>query len=125
MAITDYALSHVLLQNWTSDSAEITKKQEKKSLTQHFLFPKIDLFLPLKNWLNNIEINDPHLAHRLCKLIPTQCPFHRDLKVFGYKILTIPPLCKLNPVYDELMFLRFKAISYLAEECGEDVSNYC
>ncbi|MDY7024694.1 MAG: Mo-dependent nitrogenase C-terminal domain-containing protein, partial [Cyanobacteriota bacterium] len=36
----------------------------------------------------------------------------------------IPPLCKLNPVYDELISLRFRALCYLADECGEDITPY-
>ncbi|OKH57096.1 Mo-dependent nitrogenase C-terminal domain-containing protein [Scytonema sp. HK-05] len=34
----------------------------------------------------------------------------------------IPPLRKLNPAYEQVVSLRFKALSYLADECGEDVA---
>jgi hypothetical protein len=33
-------------------------------------------------------------------------------------------LCKLNPLYEQLVGLRFRALSYLADDCGEDVSQY-
>jgi hypothetical protein len=88
-------------------------------------FPKFDIFKPLRNWLDNLKISSPRLAHQLCKLIPSQCPFERDLKLFGHILLHIPPMCKLNPVYEEIVTLRFKAMCYLADECGEDISQYC
>lgn len=36
----------------------------------------------------------------------------------------IPPLCKLNPLYNEVMALRFRALSYLSDTCGEDITPY-
>ncbi|NEP45941.1 MAG: nitrogenase [Okeania sp. SIO2H7] len=84
--------------------------------------PLID---PLRQWLDNIEVNNRTLARFLCKLIPTQCPFERDVRVFGRTLFHIPPMCKLNPLYDELIGLRFRALCYLADVCGEDVSQYC
>jgi hypothetical protein len=36
----------------------------------------------------------------------------------------VPPLCELNPFYNELVFLRFRALSYLSDVCGEDVTKY-
>lgn len=86
---------------------------------------KIDLFFPVRQWLNDLEICDRALAHRLCRYIPTQCPFERKIKLFGRTIVKIPPLCKLNPLYEEVVALRFRAICYLADRCGEDVSCYC
>ncbi len=58
-----------------------------------------DYLLTLRQWLNNLEIHHESMAHFLCRLIPTQCPFERDLYLFGRKIAHIPPLCKLNPLY--------------------------
>jgi hypothetical protein len=58
-------------------------------------------------------------------MIPTQCPFERDISLFGRTILSIPPLCKLNPLYEEVIGLRFRALCYLADDCGEDVGCYC
>lgn len=79
---------------------------------------------PAKEWLDQLEVHDPRLARFICKLIPPQCPFERDVKLFGRKIVHIPPMCKLNPLYDQLVGLRFRALSYLADDCGEDVSPY-
>jgi tellurite resistance protein len=86
---------------------------------------KSDVLLPVREWLDGLEIHDPRLARLLCKFIPSQCPFERDIVLFGQKIVHIPLLCKLNPLYDQMVGLRFRALSYLADECGEDVSPYC
>jgi hypothetical protein len=80
---------------------------------------------PIRQWLNAIEIRNAALAHLLCRVIPTQCPFERDIRLLGYTLFHIPPLCKLNPLYEEIMSLRFRALCYLADECGEDIGCYC
>lgn len=80
---------------------------------------------PLRQWLDRWTINDLRLAHRICRLIPSQCPFERDITLFGHAVVHIPPLCKLNPLFEEMVSLRFRALCYLADECGEDVSQYC
>jgi hypothetical protein len=85
----------------------------------------IDVFRPLRLWLDSIPVHNPNFAHKICQLIPAQCPFERDVKVFGYVLCHIPPLCKLNPVYDQVVALRFRALCYLADECGEDITPYC
>jgi hypothetical protein len=85
----------------------------------------IDIFRPLRLWLDSIPVDNSKLAHTICKLIPAQCPFERDVKVFGYVLCHIPPMCKLNPVYDQVVALRFRALCYLADECGEDITSYC
>jgi Mo-dependent nitrogenase C-terminus len=86
--------------------------------------PKVDPLAPLRRWVDGIEIRDRVLAHRLCRLIPCQCAFERDIHLFG-KMIHIPALCKLNPLYDEVVMLRFRALSFLADDCGEDISAYC
>ena len=84
-----------------------------------------DLLYPVREWLESIEIHNRKLAHFLCKAIPAQCPFERDITIFGRKLIHIPPMCKLNPLYEQVVTLRFKALCYLADECGEDVAVYC
>ncbi|MCL1465787.1 Mo-dependent nitrogenase C-terminal domain-containing protein [Argonema galeatum] len=84
-----------------------------------------DALKPVRNWLEGLDIQDPRVARFLCKMIPSQCPFERDVTLFDHKVVHIPPLCKLNPLYDQLVGLRFRALSYLADDCGEDVSQYC
>lgn len=79
---------------------------------------------PIRHWLDRVAIENANLAHLICRLIPTQCPFERDISLFGYTF-HIPPLCKLNPLYEELIGLRFRALCYLADRCQEDVRRYC
>ncbi|KAM3096411.1 Mo-dependent nitrogenase C-terminal domain-containing protein [Phormidesmis sp. 146-12] len=85
----------------------------------------INLLSFAQQWLGSIEICHPTVARSLCKLIPGRCPFEREIELFGYRILSIPPLCKLNPFYDQFVEIRFKSLSYLADHCGEDVTLYC
>jgi Mo-dependent nitrogenase C-terminus len=82
-----------------------------------------DLLAPLRNWLDQIEIKDRKLAHLLCRIIPCTCPFERRFTLFGHTY-HIPPLCKLNPLYNEVVYLRFRALAYLSDICGEDVNSY-
>lgn len=83
-----------------------------------------DVLAPMREWLDHLDMQDPKVARFLCKMIPPQCPFERDIKLFGHKIVHIPPMCKLNPLYDQLVGLRFRALSYLADDCGEDITPY-
>jgi len=86
--------------------------------------PHSDILQPVRQWLDGMEIHDPRVARFVCKMIPAQCPFERDVKLFGHKIVHIPPMCKLNPLYEQLVGLRFRALSYLADDRGEDISSY-
>ncbi len=74
---------------------------------------KLDLLLPIRQKLDAIEIHNSKLALLLCRLIPASCPFESEIKLFGNLIIHIPPLCKLNPLYEQLIGLRFRAICYL------------
>lgn len=72
--------------------------------------------------VDNISIQSAKSARLFARLIPGQCPFERDIKILGHRIAHIPPLCKLNPLYEEFVGLRFRALCYLADTCGEDIS---
>ena len=78
-----------------------------------------------QQWLESWEITEEDTARRIVKLIPAQCPFARDIELFGRVIFRIPPLCKLNPFYEQLVGLRFRALCFLADRCGEDITPYC
>lgn len=96
--------------------------QNLSPVTNHELRKKpLDLLQPVRQWLDEIEIHNPKLARFLSKVIPAQCPFERDIKLFGHLVTRIPPLCKLNPLYDQLVSLRFRALCYLVDQCGEDI----
>ncbi len=110
------------------DSLQSTLYNEETGMIPNFyLFTEIDnpALRPIRNWLDGLKIHDPKVARFVCKMIPAQCPFERDVTLFGRKIVHIPPMCKINPVYEQLVDLRFRALSYLADECQEDVSTYC
>ena len=79
----------------------------------------------LQQRIDNWEIQQAATARRIIQLIPAQCPFAREIKVLGRTILIIPPLCKLNPLYEQLVGLRFRALCFLADQCGEDITKYC
>ena len=83
-----------------------------------------DPLKPMREWLDQLEVEDPRLARFVCKMIPSQCPFERDVTLFGKKVVHIPPMCKLNPLYEQLVGLRFRALSHLADDLGEDVTPY-
>jgi tellurite resistance protein len=85
---------------------------------------KLDPLRPVRDWLDGMDIQDPKVARFLCKLIPSQCPFERDLVIFKKKLVHIPPMCKINPLYEQLVGLRFRSLSYLADICKEDITPY-
>lgn len=116
MSIIDYLFSEIVLQNQVNSSQDLSFNTKWHSSKFEFKWQKIDLLLPIRNWLDAIEIKDSITAHRLNNLIPDQCPFARKINIFNRTILTIPPLCKLNPLYDNLMALKFRCLTYLAEE---------
>lgn len=72
-----------------------------------------------------MDVRRPKLARLISNIVPAQCPFERDINLFGRHFGHIPPLCKLNPLYEQLVSLRFRALCYLADECGEDIRRYC
>ncbi|BAZ49324.1 Mo-dependent nitrogenase family protein [Nostoc sp. NIES-4103] len=76
---------------------------------------KLELLNPIREKLNSIVICDYKQAQLLCKLIPATCPFARDIRFFNQAIAHIPPLCQLNPLYEQLMELRFRAQCYLTQ----------
>ena len=100
------------------------QNEELLKSPQSSTHPHLDLLQPLKNWLDKMKINDSRVAHFICRMIPPQCPLERDINLFGRNLVHIPALCKLNPLYEEVVSLRFRALSYLADECHEDISAY-
>ncbi|EKQ70250.1 Mo-dependent nitrogenase-like protein [Leptolyngbyaceae cyanobacterium JSC-12] len=106
---------------WIASEMSVNSVSERKTkLVVHF-----NPLKPIRQWLDQIQVSDRKMAQTLASVIPAQCPFERTVKLFNRTILYIPPLCKLNPFYEELVGLRFRALCYLADECGEDISVYC
>ncbi|MEH2325798.1 MAG: Mo-dependent nitrogenase C-terminal domain-containing protein [Nostoc sp.] len=125
MKVFDNTTKKIFLATWVSINQAETSDHQVTQLNPSISKSDWDILQPLRQRLENIQIRDRQLAHRLCKLIPSQCPFERDVKLFGKTLFHIPPMCKLNPLYEEVVGLRFRAMCYLADECGEDVSQYC
>ncbi|MEM9924120.1 MAG: Mo-dependent nitrogenase C-terminal domain-containing protein [Cyanobacteria bacterium P01_D01_bin.50] len=124
MKVFNNTTKNIFLASWVSfnqQPSEANLTEQKNSSTK----PRCDILKPLRLWINNIEVRDRQFAHRICRLIPAQCPFERDVKLFGKTLFHIPPMCKLNPLYEEVVALRFRSLCYLADECGEDISQYC
>ena len=125
MNISSYTTQNLSLTTWAWIDQETASISSINAPSQLVKKPAFDILQPLRQWIDKIEVRNSRLAHRLCKFIPAQCPFERDVCFFGHKLFHIPPMCKLNPLYEEVVSLRFRALCYLADECGEDVSCYC
>lgn len=123
MNVSEYTAKNLVITSWIEPgNTSLEKTPSTNPLRPQKTF---DPLQPLRQWVDKVEVRNPQLAHRLCKLIPAQCPFERDIKLFGRTLFHIPPMCKLNPLYEEVVGLRFRALCYLADECGEDISAYC
>ena len=128
MNAAPYTTQNIALTSWVwIDEVKSVEAPVSSINAPHQLIkkPAFDILHPLRQWLERFEVRNPKLAHRLCQLIPSQCPFERDVTFLGRKLFHIPPMCKLNPLYEEVVSLRFRALCYLADECGEDVTLYC
>lgn len=123
MNTTHYNGSNIALTSWVW----ITDSAQSQTLPQSPTPQKIRFapLAPIRTWLDAIAIRDQGFAHWLCRTIPSQCPFERDITLLGRTLIHIPPLCKLNPFYEQVVGLRFRALCFLADECGEDVTPYC
>lgn len=82
-----------------------------------------DLLAGLRNWIDGIEICDRRTAVWICRLIPSSCPLERDINLFGRQF-HIPALCQINPVYDQVVALRDRAVTHLVEVWEEDGTQY-
>ncbi len=54
-----------------------------------------------KTWMINYRFdNENSWFCQLCKHIPTECPATK---------IGLPPMCKLNPLFDQVMLMQLKA----------------
>ena len=118
LAIAQRCLSSIA--NWVRSHLSISLIRHRLSHLLESLQLKLQLtpLQPLRQWLNQTKVTNPKLAELVCHLIPAQCPFAREIRFHGKLLFEIPPMCKINPLYEELMYLRFRAMCYLADECG-------
>ncbi|MGB7443147.1 MAG: Mo-dependent nitrogenase C-terminal domain-containing protein [Coleofasciculaceae cyanobacterium] len=115
------SLQHTLYQGEVGEVTEAGALVKESDWQEQ---PHPDVLQPVRQWLNGMDVQDPRVARFICKMIPSQCPFERDVKLFGRKIVHIPAMCKINPLYEQLVGLRFRALSHLADDLGEDVTPY-
>ncbi|MEH1909064.1 MAG: Mo-dependent nitrogenase C-terminal domain-containing protein [Nostoc sp.] len=125
MKVFNNTTKKIFLASWVSINQTENSDHKASQLNHSVSNSYWNILQPLRHRVDSIQVRDRQLAHRLCKLIPSQCPFERDVKLFGKTLFHIPPMCKLNPLYEEVVGLRFRAMCYLADDCGEDVSHYC
>ncbi|MCA1994161.1 MAG: Mo-dependent nitrogenase C-terminal domain-containing protein [Coleofasciculus sp. S288] len=125
MNVSEYTVKNLAFSSWVLIHQGKASAQQTTPLKPFKPKKTFDLLQPIRQWLDRINVDNSELAHHLCKAIPAQCPFERDVKLLGRTLIHIPPLCKLNPFYEEFVALRFRALCYLADECGEDISAYC
>ena len=93
---------------------------QSRSITSPKGTPKFPpLLKPVRAWLDELHITNRRTAYLICRVIPSKCPFERDISIFG-KTVHIPALCRINPVYDEIVSLRLRALTYLIDVCGEE-----
>ena len=76
------------------------------SLTATATNSNVTLLQPMRQWLDSIQVHKLKLARLLCQIIPARCPFEREIKFCGRTLFRIPPLCKLNPLYEQVVSLR-------------------
>ncbi len=119
------SLESTLYEPETEDSAPSGVSASPLQKPAGLEHPNSKVLQPVKDWLDGMKVNDPKVAKFICKMIPPQCPLERDINLFGRKVAHIPAMCKLNPLYEQLVGLRFRSLSYLADDCGEDVTPYC
>ncbi len=118
-------MSNLVMSNLVESAPQATYVLMNSRL---LLFKGLSPLSSIRQWLsqriNRLEIRNAVMARLICRTIPTQCPFERDICLFGRFTVQIPPMCKLNPLYEEVVGLRFRALCYLADDCNEDVSCY-
>ena len=118
------ALRQTLIGTQQSQDPPMATANPASGLTPPQPPPASPLLDPMREWLDGLDVQNDKVAHFLCKMIPSQCPFERDVVLFGRKVVHIPAMCKINPLYEQLVGLRFRALSYLADDRKEDVSRY-
>ena len=67
----------------------------------------------LKQWLDDLDLRDERISSFIVQLIPSQCPFERDIILFGRKLVHVPAMCKINPLYEQLVALRFRCLGHI------------
>lgn len=78
---------NVILSAFVNGSIEKNQSVIKNKLSK----TQSNLLQPLRQWLDSLDIQNQKLAKFIAKLIPAQCPFERDIILFGRKITIFRP----------------------------------
>lgn len=60
--------------------------------------------------MNRLKRN---IVHYLAIKLPDSCPFNITINIGKLHLFTIPPLCKLNPLYEEVIEEKLRIKGYL------------
>jgi hypothetical protein len=95
---------------------------EERELRRH---NTADMLNPVRRIVDSLEFHEGmnRVAREIALRIPSACPFERDVAFFGVVLFHIPPLCKLNPLYDEFVGLRCRALLFLDGQ-GESIQEF-
>ena len=73
---------YVTMANFTCPTSQCpTSQPNSPSSPSHSLSAKGLSFV--RRWINRVEIRNAAIAHLICRVIPTQCPFERTITLFG------------------------------------------
>jgi len=73
---------------------------------------RLELLRSVRHWLDALEVREPRVARLLCKLIPAQCPFERDIKLFG-KSLSYATVVQAQPALRTISWPTLRSMCYL------------
>ena len=102
------------LQTWAEAlglNSELIKSLVPCSSRETQLWKPLD---PLKQWLDDLDPRDERISSFIVQLIPSQCPFERDIILFGRTLVHVPAMCKINPLYQQLVALCFRCLGHLS-----------
>ena len=71
---------------------------------------------PLKHWLNGLDPGDERISSFIAHLIPFLDPFGCDIDLFAHKLVQIPVMCKINPLFEQFLAVRFRCLGHLSVE---------
>jgi len=81
MNVFEHTVSYRTLPSWVWLGKQETAVSVATKSQPYGQKPHFDPLHPLKQWLDNTAIKSQKLARLLCKFIPSQCPFEREVKI--------------------------------------------
>lgn len=96
------------------------KLRETAELTLAFAF-SVDKLVRVS--INSASAFSEADALFIVGFIPSTCPFERDVYLYKLKLFHIPPICKINPYYKEIVNLKLRAIDSLLLDHNYELIN--